>query len=363
MSTDGQYFVAVTEPAAQALWRMHSLPEKTIFTVSDSGKVAGFITAETSPPWSPRNSALAAGDIMRTDVHTVNQKGRAAEYMAARNIIAQYPSVKLIPVINDYGEPVKVLRKWQLFFKSEYFRCIRTCDPIELPYPPYAVAIWRAAEIASATGFSEISVLEFGVANGEGLRACALLAQETGAIFNIKIHVFGFDGCAGLPESRGYKDCPQCWDPGMFRMRHEEPEAGFYGATLLPGDFEDSIPAFIQAQRPPVGAIMLDVDFYSSAIVALGIFNHPPCRFLPIVSLYADDIGASLEFQGETLAIKEFNQKSALRKISPELESFGEFNFHGRRYGFSKLKSCHMFDHPLYNCNGFQKKVMHDFWR
>ncbi len=359
MSDYRNYFVEEHIPASEALWRINSLPERTIFVIdSREGKVIGYANRDSFPPFSPEIASARIGEICRRDVKTVPQ---TESYRHGRNIMADFPSIRLIPIVDEKGCPINVLRRWQLFFKDEYFRAVRTVEPIELPYPQYAACIWRAAQIAQSVGASKFLVMEFGVGKGDGLVACELICEAVARIFQLGIEVIGFDNGTGLPAPEDWRDAPQCWANGLFRMSEPDLRSRLGGAKLVLGAFAETIPAFEPAA--PIGVMLVDCDFYSSATHILKMLEGDAHRFLPIVSMYFDDIGGALEFQGEALAITEFNARSRLRKISPERESFGEYNFGGRRYGFSKLKACLFFDHPDFSDKKFATKIMHDFWR
>ena len=354
-----KYFIEEHILASEALWRINSLPEKTIFVIdSRERNVIGYADRGSFPPFSPGIASACIGDICRRDVKTVPQTD---SYRHGRSIMADFPSIRLVPVVDEKGRPLDVLRRWQLFFKDEYFRAVRTVEPIELPYPQYAACIWRAAQIAQSVGAPKFQVIEFGVGKGDGLVACEQICGEVANIFHLEIEVVGFDNGAGLPSPEDWRDAPQCWTKGLFRMPEQELRARLAEARMVLGAFAETIPAFEPAA--PIGVMLVDCDFYSSATHVLKMLGGDAHRFLPIVSMYFDDIGGALEFQGEALAITEFNAQNELRKISPERESFGEYNFGGRRYGFSKLKACLLFDHPDFSDKKFTAKIMHDFWR
>ncbi len=218
--------------------------------------------------------------------------------------------------------------------------------------------------MARSVGVTSFSICEFGVAAGDGLCACELLAQEIGHIFDIKISVYGFDGGEGLPVQLDYRDCPQLWNKGLFPMDVEKLRKRLAYATLVLGPLSETLPTFFPKYRPaPVGVILVDVDYYSSTVPVLSLLEGNTESFLPLVNMYFDDVGGDIGWQGESLAIREFNEKNKLRKISPELESFGEYNLQGRRYGFSKLKTCLLFDHNLFTPAAFSQKILHSFWR
>ncbi len=356
-----RYLVSYDTPAGICLWKMLHIPEKTLF-VHDSGKkLLGFLSVDTFPCFESVPVSATAGDICRKDVHAAGA-GKDA-YMTARDIMARHPSIRVVPVV-DEGRVVDVLRHWQCFFKDAYFSAVRSTQETELPYPPYAVAIWRAAEVARSVGTTSFAVCEFGVAAGDGLCACELLAREIGTVFGLDIRVYGFDGGRGLPAPQDWRDCPQCWEKGLFPMNVERLRRRLAAAELVLGPLSETLPTFCAVHNPPpIGAMLVDVDYYSSTVPVLSLLEGRAEAFLPIVNMYFDDVGGDIDRQGEALAIREFNERNRLRKISPELESFGEYNFHGRRYGFSKLKSCLLFDHRLFTSDSFSKKILHFAWR
>jgi len=69
------------------------------------------------------------------------------------------------------------------------------------PRPPYLVGVLRAADEAARLGISEISVIELGVAGGEGLLALQEIADAVEAETKLRIVVYGFDTGKGFPDS------------------------------------------------------------------------------------------------------------------------------------------------------------------
>ncbi|HEV7781815.1 MAG TPA: hypothetical protein VGO58_11155, partial [Chitinophagaceae bacterium] len=72
----------------------------------------------------------------------------------------------------------------------------------------YAFGVYEGAVRAKALGIKEITVIEFGVANGRGLMAMALYATKVENAVGVKINVLGFDSGEGMPKTAGYKDHP-----------------------------------------------------------------------------------------------------------------------------------------------------------
>ena len=179
--------------------------------------------------------------------------------------------------------------------------------------PNYLVGVLGAADQAKREGVSKISVMEFGVAGGNGLvllqEYAAAVEKETG----VAIAVYGFDAGGGLPELCGdYRDHPDQWRASDYRMdeaalRRRLSER----TTLIIGDVKNTIPEFVAARRAaPVGFVSVDVDLYSSTVDALKLFTMPGKRMLRRVPMYFDDTDFAFNhrFAGELLAIEEFNR-------------------------------------------------------
>jgi len=84
--------------------------------------------------------------------------------------------------------------------------------------PNYAYGMLRAADCAKYFGHDEVTVVEFGVASGGGLTNMVDLAKVIEQETRVKLHIFGFDTVAGLPNVHGYKDHPEIWNAGDFTM-------------------------------------------------------------------------------------------------------------------------------------------------
>ncbi|MGB3514140.1 MAG: hypothetical protein WBA93_34020 [Microcoleaceae cyanobacterium] len=84
--------------------------------------------------------------------------------------------------------------------------------------PHYGYCVYQAAALAKNLGYERISVLEFGVAGGNGLINLEYHASEVSKIFSIDIEIYGFDTGEGLPEPLDYRDLPYHWKAGFFKM-------------------------------------------------------------------------------------------------------------------------------------------------
>lgn len=179
--------------------------------------------------------------------------------------------------------------------------------------PQYLVGVLGGADQARREGVSKISVMEFGVAGGNGLvllqEYAAAVEKETG----IGISVYGFDAGSGLPALCGdYRDHPDQWRPSDYQMDEKALRSRLSDrSTLIIGDIKTTLPDFVaQRKAPPVGFVSVDVDLYSSSVDTLKVFTLPGKSMLHRVPMYFDDTDFVFNhrFAGEFLAIEELNQ-------------------------------------------------------
>ncbi|HMS47066.1 hypothetical protein [Candidatus Neomicrothrix sp.] len=192
-----------------------------------------------------------------------------------------------------------------------------------LDRPHYAYGIYQAAYNARHQGIDEISAVEFGVAGGNGLVAMEDVADAVTAETGVGVRVFGFDTGAGMPEPVDYRDLPYVWQPGDFPMDVDRLRSRLRSATLVLGDVAETVGGFVDTyEPPPIGFVAFDLDYWSSTVSALRLFDEAIERFLPRVFCYMDDVIGSdveihCEFVGELLAIREFNDTHEDRKLAP----------------------------------------------
>jgi hypothetical protein len=218
--------------------------------------------------------------------------------------------------------------------------------------PNYTWCVLHAASVASRTGVPEISVIEFGVAGGNGLVALEAVANEAARTLGVGIRVFGFDTGKGLPASRDPRDAPFLMEQGDFPMDEDALRARLEHAVLVLGDVDSTVPRFLESEPAPVGFISFDLDYYSSTRDALRLLDGDHAAFLPRVLCYFDDIHCYPwgDSNGARLAIREFNAERQQRKMDA---------LHGMRYLMGSdhreerwveaLYLAHLFDHPRYS--------------
>ncbi len=218
--------------------------------------------------------------------------------------------------------------------------------------PHYAYCIFNACQLAHRLGLKSMSVIEFGVATGNGLICIEEIVAEMEKLFDIKIEIYGFDSSQGLPKPIDYRDLPYHWKEGFFKMDYEILQNKLRKTQLVIGDLKDTSKTFFEKYSPaPIGAIFHDLDFYSSTKIALNLFKENNEFFLPRIFNYFDDIvGSEIElyndFSGERLAINEFNEENKDIKISPCYNLICQKNISS---WYHQIFITHIFKHNLYS--------------
>jgi hypothetical protein len=218
--------------------------------------------------------------------------------------------------------------------------------------PNYTWSVLHAASIAARTGRERVSVLEFGVAGGNGLVAMEAAAAEAERRLGVGIDVYGFDTGEGLPPPRDHRDAPFLMDGGDFPMDVDLLRSRLERASLVLGDVSETIPGFLASGPAPIGFISFDLDYYSSTRDALEILRGDHGTLMPRVLCYFDDTHGYPwgDYNGARLAISEYNDAGGERKLA---------ELHGLRYLLPPSESAqrwpeamyvaHAFDHPDYN--------------
>ena len=215
----------------------------------------------------------------------------------------------------------------------------------------YAYCLYNATKLAKKLNYKSFSVIEFGVAGGNGLFFLDKFADQLSKEFNIDIQVYGFDLGTGLPKPQDYRDLPYIFKEGLFPMDKDKLLKRLKRSKIIFGDVKDSIKKFIHEFNPaPIGFIANDLDYYSSTFNSFDIFNYDSKFYLPRIFCYFDDVlGDEVsmygEFTGELLAIEEFNQKNKDKKIHLN-QNLIWFSKNHWRY---KIYYYHDFLHPKYN--------------
>jgi hypothetical protein len=220
--------------------------------------------------------------------------------------------------------------------------------------PMYRFGIYSAAALAKLLGLPGISVIEFGVAGGQGLVAMEQAAQEVAEHFGIAVDVFGFDTGHGMPAPTDYRDLPHVWGEGFYQMDVELLRAKLKEARLILGDVEETIPSFLPAIKHPIGFVAFDLDYYSSTKNAFRVWEGLPDTRLPRVFCYFDDLvwperAYHNEYLGELCAIREYNLDHSEMKLCP-IHLLRHTQPHPAAW-HDQTYVLHDFRHPLYCTN------------
>lgn len=215
---------------------------------------------------------------------------------------------------------------------------------------PYAYAMLRAADLARFCKRDRVTVCEFGVATGNGMRNLVSLSKEVTELTGVTFDIVGFDTGEGLPQLvGGHKDHPELWVEGDFAMA--DPKALIASlegrGRMIFGNIADTIQQFAEALTPeaPLAFISIDVDIYSGTVEALKCLERTPDRYLPVVGVYLDDCLGYFanDWCGELAAVHEFNAAHEMRKIGIDRSLSGrpKERWHEQMYG------AHILDHEL----------------
>ena len=220
--------------------------------------------------------------------------------------------------------------------------------------PSYTYGVLHGVYLAKMIGVERVSVIEFGVAGGNGLISLERIAEKVSEEFGIGVDVYGFDVGIGLPKPRDYRDLPNLYAEGNYHMDVEKLKNNLKNGQLILGLVEETIPKFINTKPAPITFISFDLDYYTSTVQAMKVLEAEQSLLMPRIHCYFDDITGFTfsEFTGERLAISEFNASHDLKKISP---IFALRYYlpppHNQALWPEKFYLAHIFNHNLYGLN------------
>jgi len=216
----------------------------------------------------------------------------------------------------------------------------------------YAWGVLCGVDLAKTLGIDKVSIIEFGVAGGDGLVCLEHIASRIEMMYNVKLDIYGFDTGTGLPKPKDHRDLPHMWGAGHFPMDVEKLQERLKKAKLILGDVKDTVSDFIKSKPAPIAFIAFDLDLYSSTMQAFKLLEADQKLFLPRVPCYFDDItGYSYsDFTGERLAISDFNKSHESRKIS-KIYCLRYYIQEYTALWTEKMYLAHIFNHDLYGKN------------
>jgi hypothetical protein len=215
----------------------------------------------------------------------------------------------------------------------------------------YVWGVLQGVNLAKALGIKRVSVLEFGVAGGNGLVSLEKAAETIESIYKIEIDVYGFDTGFGLPKPTDYRDEPHVYVEGQYKMDMGTLQKRLRKAKLILGLVNETIADFIKGTPAPVAFVSIDLDLYSSSMHALRLLDAQEELLLPRIFFYFDDIMGLTKnvYAGERLAMSAFNESHKMIKITP---IYG-LKYHlprafARNAWVEKFFIAHIFCHKLY---------------
>jgi hypothetical protein len=215
----------------------------------------------------------------------------------------------------------------------------------------YAYCMVLAAETALRMSLSRVTAIEFGVWYGAGLKNLCEIADFLHQTLGVEFRVWGFDTGVGLPEVADWRDHPELWAGGTLAMPDFAALASELPANcrLVIGDCKDTLGPLLRehgSAEAPIGFVSLDVDQYHSSVSALKVFEAEATHLAPVVPVWVDDSYLSVlqtTFAGEGLAIREFNEAHAMRKIEQKIVRTDDYP----RLWHHCIWFAHVFDHPV----------------
>lgn len=250
--------------------------------------------------------------------------------------------------IERLSEPIH-LNLISIFFF--FFGSLRSKIEFDLVLRQYnAYTLLEAADLAKKNNKNEVTVIEFGVANGAGLYNIQEISKRITKVTGISFKIFGFDTGVGMPPPISYKDHPDLYREGDFPMDFDKLQKSLDKNTnLIIGKIEETLPIFMKNnfEDSPIAFISIDVDYYYSTVEALKIFEMGSDQYLPRVLIYLDDLQnkSHNSWCGESAAVNEFSSSHKYRKIERHTFLRGYRIFKNARW-IDHIFTAHILDHP-----------------
>jgi hypothetical protein len=261
---------------------------------------------------------------------------KIARLLAEKLLVSSEHEMVRTLIKRDKDVPYKIKVLWSVF-----------------PYSHYAYGIFHGCDLARRLRINKVSILEFGVAGGNGLIAMEQHARQVQELTGVEVEVYGFDTGHGLTAPQDYRDMPYVFATGNYKMDVDRLRERLTNAHLVLGDVKETVDRFFEEYRPaPIAFVSFDMDYYSSTMNGFRLFaeSQDESHFLPRVFMHFDDIVGSErsmynEFVGELAAIKEFNSMNGYVKIA-ENRVFRNYNLNFSWYHQSYIM--HRFQNPLF---------------
>ncbi len=239
--------------------------------------------------------------------------------------------------ILGYEKPLRVAILKYLTHKYKQFR------------PHYETILLESVIEAKKLGYDNITVLELGVAGGNGIISLEKYKKKIEKLTDIKINIFGFDLGEGLPEVNNKFDLPFFWKKGQYKVDKAKLGSSI-SSKVFYGDIEKTIEEFSKTNPKNIACIFFDLDLYTSTKKFLNNLSHLEKHLTPRVYCYFDDVFSTYhwfnEHNGELLAINDFNKENSNIKIGKSFDNINDFRF---PLGKNQLFMLHNYNHKDYN--------------
>ena len=235
-----------------------------------------------------------------------------------------------------YDKPLRVALLGYLSLKFKTFK------------PHYESILYEACLEAKKLKINQVSVIELGVAGGNGIVSLEKYKRKIEKVLDISINIYGFDTGSGLPESVKDEDLPFFWKSNMYKIDRDALEKRI-NSKIFYGDVKNTVDDFIKINKNNICCIFFDLDLYTSTINFLNQIPKIKDHLLPRVLCYFDDVyvfeNYINQFNGVFKAIDEFNKNFSEFKLGCSVDHFKDFKFPLAK---TSIYTLHCFKHHLY---------------
>jgi hypothetical protein len=217
---------------------------------------------------------------------------------------------KDIPALSFTQNKTQFTRESSIAFFKDIGQLIRNGD-VNMGRTHYALSLAHGVQQAIHCGYNEIIAIELGVAAGNGLLELCQAAHVFRELFQIEIKVFGLDGANGLPATVDYRDHPELWTAGDFKL--SDPES-----------LRKKLPSFAELI---IGDVADGID---------ELHNKIGSAKIAFVAVDIDQLLTLNSWCGEAAVINEFNEESGYRKFDRKTY-----------FNIPRFYVCHVLDHPI----------------
>ena len=197
--------------------------------------------------------------------------------------------------------------------------------------PHYESVLYEGCLEAKKLGIDRVSVLELGVAGGNGIIALEKYKKKIEKVLDINIDIFGFDTGEGLPRTEDVnEDLPFFWKTDLYKI-DKEALSKRINSKIFYGDVKDTVDDFVKTNKNKICCIFFDLDLYTSTKNFLNQIEKIEKHLLPRVLCYFDDVYVPenyiTHFNGVFKAINEFNKKHSEYQLGTSVDHHKSFKF------------------------------------